>query len=284
MSFPRISVVIPTCHRNDLLALCLDRLAPGAQTLAASQYEVIVSDDGSSSTAQGMMRENYPWARWTAGPRRGPAANRNHGVSQARGQWIAFTDDDCLPSSQWLTAFSEAIEPQTLVYEGKTTCEAGLKSPLEHAPINLSGGYLWSCNMLIEEDVFEKQGGFDERFPYAHMEDVDFRERLQSNNYHFKFIENAVVDHPPKRWPVGIRRILTEESFVFFWYKQGNKHSARNQIIRTFLRYIIRSLAKGSLSRDKVLALFSFLIEFPVLVANIGKWERRYKNSVSSKK
>lgn len=40
------SVVIPTCRRNDLLAKCLDRLAPGQQTLSPDQYEVIVTDDG----------------------------------------------------------------------------------------------------------------------------------------------------------------------------------------------------------------------------------------------
>ena len=51
------SVVIPTCHRNDLLARCLDRLAPGAQTLPAARYEVIVSDDGSVTTAEVLLRE-----------------------------------------------------------------------------------------------------------------------------------------------------------------------------------------------------------------------------------
>src|SRR5688500_16117871 len=102
MTVPRISVVIPTRHRNDLLALVLDRLAPGTQTLPADQYEVIVTDDGSITTAEAMIREKFSWARWTQGPRKGPAANRNHGASLAQGEWIAFTDDDCLPSSRWL--------------------------------------------------------------------------------------------------------------------------------------------------------------------------------------
>jgi hypothetical protein len=41
-----ITVVIPTCRRPDVLVQCLDRLAPGAQTLPADRYEVIVTDDG----------------------------------------------------------------------------------------------------------------------------------------------------------------------------------------------------------------------------------------------
>ena len=62
-----LSVIIPTCHRNDLLAECLDRLAPGRQQGQASgqlDYEVIVTDDGQHTTAETMIREHYPWVRW----------------------------------------------------------------------------------------------------------------------------------------------------------------------------------------------------------------------------
>ncbi len=45
-----ISVIIPTRHWNDSLADCLRRLAPGAPTLPANRYEVIVTDDGSAMT------------------------------------------------------------------------------------------------------------------------------------------------------------------------------------------------------------------------------------------
>ena len=77
-----ISVIIPTFQRNDLLAQCLDRLAPvqqpGLDVLQPGQaespepaepfaYEVIVTDDGVSTTAETMIRQQYPWARWMAG-------------------------------------------------------------------------------------------------------------------------------------------------------------------------------------------------------------------------
>src|SRR5438552_17841427 len=101
-----ISVIIPTCHRNDLLVRCLDGLAPGKQDLLPEHYEVIVSDDGSRSTAEKLIAGTYPWARWVTGPRRGPAANRNHGAKHARGEWLAFVDDDCLPDKGWLEAIA----------------------------------------------------------------------------------------------------------------------------------------------------------------------------------
>ena len=80
-----ISVVIPTRDRNESLARCLDRLAPCAQSLAHDQYEVVVADDSAHAAARELIFERYPWVRWTGGPRRGPAANRNAGSRIAAG-------------------------------------------------------------------------------------------------------------------------------------------------------------------------------------------------------
>ena len=60
MSEVPVSVIVPTCHRNDVLAKCLDCLAPGVQTLPSDQYEVIVTDDGSQDTAEQMIHQRYP--------------------------------------------------------------------------------------------------------------------------------------------------------------------------------------------------------------------------------
>ena len=192
------SVIVPTHQRNDLLAKCLDCLAPGVQTLPAQQYEVIVTDDGSQITAEEMIRERYPWAKWVAGSRKGPAANRNNGAMYAQGEWLAFTDDDCLPDSSWLEAYAEAIvaEPSCLVFEGRTYVDRPKRSLADKAPVNESGGYLWSCNFAMQKQLFESMEGFDERFPYAAMEDVDLRLRLTKLGYKFCFIKSAAVCHP----------------------------------------------------------------------------------------
>lgn len=194
---PFISVIVPTYQRDDLLAQCLDRLAPGAQTLKAD-YEVIVTDDGRNSTAETMIRRSYPWARWVAGPQRGPAANRNHGAGHARGEWLAFTDDDCLPDARWLAAFCEASSaaPEFLVFEGRVYADRPQRTPNETAPLNESGGYLWSCNILVKKALFDALKGFNEQFPYACMEDVEFRYRLTRAGHNFSFVPQASVCHP----------------------------------------------------------------------------------------
>ncbi|MDQ3621011.1 MAG: glycosyltransferase [Verrucomicrobiota bacterium] len=195
---PLFSVIIPTRHRNDVLAECLRRLAPGVQTLSASRFEVIVTDDGSAPTAEALIKEHFQWAGWTLGPRQGPAANRNHGAKQARAAWLVFCDDDCLPEPGLLSAYSEAISnnPEVQVFEGRTSAEGAQPHPLARAPINEEGGSLWSCNFAIRRSLYEALGGFDERFPFAAMEDSDLQIRLEKRGERIVFVPAAHVAHP----------------------------------------------------------------------------------------
>ncbi len=222
---PRISVVIPTCHRNDLLAKCLDCLAPGIQTLSADQYEVIVTDDGSRSSAEKMISEKYPWAKWTQGPRRGPAANRNHGASLASSEWIAFTDDDCLPDPGWLSNYYDSLVPDCQIYEGSTVAKVAIPGPFWTSPVNTTGGNLWSCNMMVSRQAFDDLQGFDEGFPSPHMEDVDFRIRSETRFGKAKFVCEAVVDHPPRRISGFRGQAHGHLSTVYYCKKHGQSLS-----------------------------------------------------------
>jgi len=103
---PRISVVVPTYHRDDLLANCLQALL--AQTLPRDAYEILVVDDGRSDDtgrAVEAIAERNPDAQITylrPESGRGPAVARNRGWRAARGELIAFTDDDTTPTADWL--------------------------------------------------------------------------------------------------------------------------------------------------------------------------------------
>jgi GT2 family glycosyltransferase len=193
MSVP-ISVIIPTYRRPDLLSLCLDRLAPGVQTLDASEYEVIVTDDG-VPTVEKLIAEKYAWAKWIAGPRRGPAANRNNGARTATSDWLVFTDDDCLPEIGWLEAYAFNMNGND-VLEGKTSSHGFRTRIDEECPINETGGYLWSCNFAMQRNQFLSLGGFDESFPAAAMEDVELNTRVNKLTLVRRFVPEALVFHP----------------------------------------------------------------------------------------
>src|SRR4051812_47569495 len=97
-----LSVVVPTCNRLEDLARGLQSLGLAREEIDASAIECIVSDDGRRLSAESMVKAKFPWIRWTQGPARGPAANRNHGARQASGRWVAFLDDDCIADPAWL--------------------------------------------------------------------------------------------------------------------------------------------------------------------------------------
>jgi|GEM_PF-633361 len=194
---PFISIVVPTCHRNDLLAKCLECLAPGQQAVDAGDYEVIVTDDGRRETAREMVAQRFPWARWVAGPKDGPAANRNNGAREARGEWIAFTDDDCLPQATWLGEIARiARENRAEVIEGRTLTPDKVDSPFRQGVENTGGGVFWSCNLAVKRAVFLDLGGFDEDFKEASDEDMEFGWRLRQRGCSWCFAAEALVLHP----------------------------------------------------------------------------------------
>jgi glycosyltransferase involved in cell wall biosynthesis len=199
----RFSIVIPTLDRNEALATCLTRLCTEVQRVSSTDFEIIVTDDSPEGLARKMIESDFPLVRWVEGPGRGPSANRNNGARNALGQWIFFTDDDCIPDSHWLNFLIEHSKCGFRVLEGKTICSAGLSGRLYEAPINEVGGFLWSCNFAIQRELFFELGGFDERFPFASGEDEEFRERLKKFGIKTLFVPKAIVDHPPRLRPFG---------------------------------------------------------------------------------
>lgn len=271
---PFISVIVPTRARLDLVRRTLDHLAPGVQTLPASQYEVIVTDDANPPTAAAALAATHPWVRVVTGPSRGPAANRNAGARAARHLWLAFTDDDTEPAPGWLAAFAAALVPDADVYEGRTTCDGGFGSPLYHAPKNEKGGRLWSCNFLLSAAAFWRVSGFDEGFRFPHMEDQDLRVRLTADGARIAFVRDAVVNHPPRRQPNGARLGAYRAAEVRFRVKHDGRPEARAAFLYRIAQYrwgVIRDTPK---SVDTLGALWSLGRELAHVAMHVARWER----------
>jgi glycosyltransferase involved in cell wall biosynthesis len=217
-----LSVIIPTYHRDDMLAKCLDCLAPGVQVLPAEQYEVIVTDDGSKTTAKEMILDRYPWAKWVAGPRKGPAANRNNGAQYAQGEWLVLTDDDCLPDPNWLSAFADATTGPALALEGAIHPLGDINQDLAECPVNLAGGRFWTANVAVRRSLFEQIGGFDPNYPFAIHEDEDLKLRL-SPFTPISFVPEARVFHPVRLVPLKELIVRTPKRCAA-WAYHVNKH------------------------------------------------------------
>ena len=188
---------------------------------------MIVTDDGSESTAETMMRQHYPWARWVAGPRQGPAANRNHGAAHAAGPWFVFLDDDCLPEPGLIQAYAAVAQRgDRAVLEGRIS-PIGSRTRLDmECPVNETGGYLWSCNFAIRRELFEAVHGFDPDFPGAAMEDVELRTRLKKRGVAMEFVPAAGVLHP-WRQRKGTRHIRIHSASVAHYITKHPEMRAR---------------------------------------------------------
>lgn len=195
---PTFSVVVPTRNRPKDLIRCLDSLQPSFQ-IDAPSYEVIVTNDG-DLPLDPSMEATYPWVRFTNGPRRGPASNRNHGATYAEGEWLLFTDDDCIPDRGWLTAYQKAITEHrdSSAFEGSISPLGQLDRDLADCPVNENGGCFWSANICVKRDLFSAIGGFDEAFLLPAHEDQDLYLRVKEQTS-VPFIPEANVKHPVRQ-------------------------------------------------------------------------------------
>jgi GT2 family glycosyltransferase len=216
------SVVVPTCNRPEDLRTCL--LALFQTKVGADDFEVIVTDDGADDRTRAMLEAEFPGVHWTQGPRRGPAANRNHGVEMSRGEWIIFLDDDCVPSPGFLDGYEAAFRDggvELVAFEGRTVREREPDSLLWEAPHNPSGGHLISCNFAILRRHFNQVGRFDERYPVAAYEDTEFAARFVMSGGRMKFLPHVEVIHPLRRRPEPKRCAARWEGKVIYAFDQG---------------------------------------------------------------
>ncbi len=230
------SVIIPTCERTDALRQVLDALAAGKQTLAFENYEVIVTDDGRTDTTETLLKDNYPWVRFVRGPKAGPAANRNNGASIATGEWLVFTDDDCLIDPNWLSAYEKHTNGSVQAMEGSIEPIGEMNQVFCECPINTTGGLFWSANIAVKRSLFEKVGGFDRNFLYPSQEDSDLHKRLLPLTA-ITFVSDAKVSHPIRVPNVRQMIGLTIKRCSAWTYFQG-KHNGMTARPDNYIRLV----------------------------------------------
>jgi succinoglycan biosynthesis protein ExoM len=109
---PDVSICIATFRRPRGLALLLESLS--RQKLPQGlDVEIVVVDNDAAGEAQSRAMavcDAARTARWFVEPRQNIALARNRAVSEARGRWIAFIDDDEVADESWLAAYWKLVE------------------------------------------------------------------------------------------------------------------------------------------------------------------------------
>jgi GT2 family glycosyltransferase len=230
------SVVIATHRRPGPLSACLAGLA--AQEDPPAGLEVVVVDDGGGVPLEPVLapaRERLDITLVTQA-NAGPAAARNAGAARARGRFLAFTDDDCVPRPDWLRRLlALAVERPGAAVSGRTVNRLRGNPYAEAAQLVIDVGYeqtghgrrgvpfFTTNNLLVPAAGFHELGGFDPGFRTA--EDRDFCARWASTGRAFRHAPEAVVDHAH---PMGLWGFVR----LHYAYGRGARRFHRAQAMR----------------------------------------------------
>ncbi len=202
MSVVKYSVIVPAYNAGKTIGDCLGALT--GQSMDATDYEVIVVDDGSRDGTAEIVR-TFP-VKYLRQLNRGPATARNHGAREARGEIILFTDADCVPSTGWIAEMTKPFgDPDVVAVKGayrtnqraliarfaQVEFEERFELLKRAASIDMVDTY----SAAYRSDVFRQAGGFDESFPVANNEDTELSYKLSRMGRKMVFNPDAVVYH-----------------------------------------------------------------------------------------
>lgn len=207
---PDLSVVVPSRGDPAKLRNLFDAL--DRQTLARDRYEVILALDRAELPPDLAARAETAGYRAVRRPERsGPGAARNRGAADARGAFLAFTEDDVTPAPDWLERALARIaaDPALDVLEGAT-----LKPGGRPVRIRAEEGASWlPTNLFVRRALFVRVGGYCERFfdgerGIYFREDSDFGFTLEAAGAGIAHADDVRVEHPdehpgfldPLRW------------------------------------------------------------------------------------
>jgi len=198
--YPMISVVACSYNGSKTIRDTLIALA----TLPYPNFEVIVVDDGSTDGLAEIVSE-YP-VRLISTKNQGLSNARNRGMLEAKGEIVAYIDDDAYPDKYWLHYLATAFENSDFGGIGGPNIAPPEDGPIADCVANAPGGpihvmatdevaeHIPGCNMAFRKEALLKIGGCDPIFRAA-GDDVDLCWRIQEAGYTIGFHPSAVVWH-----------------------------------------------------------------------------------------
>jgi glycosyltransferase involved in cell wall biosynthesis len=192
----RVSVVIPTLNRAEMLAKTIEKIEH--QTVGRDNYEVLVVDNNSSDHTQAVISQKaalYPNLKSFTQTKPGAAATRNVGIRAASGEIVLFIDDDIFAEPELVEQHigyhkenpdASIIGTVVSPWENSTDPflrylrDKGIFNPYSIAcdrPMDFS--YYHTGNVSTSLKLLREVEGFNEEFFVYGMEDIELGYRLE---------------------------------------------------------------------------------------------------------
>lgn len=247
MNLPFVSIVVPIYNRKYWIEELLPTL--WEQQYPRERYEIIMVDNGSKDGAWEWVNEQAEASPVAMrcfrndDPVKVPAASRNKGIREARGEIVAFTDSDCQVTPGWLTGLVASFTEGVGIVEGRTIPVPGDPAPplTRIKVIDGTRSLFDTCNIAYRKEALDKVGGFardfyENGYPRYYGEDLDLGYRVKAAGYAVAFASTALVMHHNQ--PQTLLQWLKEPRLVYICPYIAAKHpSARKELL--YARYFL---------------------------------------------
>ena len=268
----KITIILCTYNRCQSLAKALDSLAASIVP-EAIEWEVLVVDNNSADQTRAVVDDSsgrYPGRfRYLFEPRQGKSYALNAGIREARGDILAFTDDDIEVEPTWLQNLTSPL------YDGQWAGSGGRILPMRgfvpprwlalDGPHNLAGALCAYCdpgdvpgelkdppygaNMAFRKEMFARYGAFRTDLgprPSSEMrfEDTEFGRRLMAGGERLRYVPSAVVYHE-------VHESRVRKEFFLAWWFDFGRGSIRETGQRLSSREILKILARTLLTTPR---------------------------------
>jgi glycosyltransferase involved in cell wall biosynthesis len=245
-----LSIVVCTYNRAEILTGCLKSLS---EQIAPSEYfEIIVVDNNSTDTTQKVVEffcKKYNNFRLVKEYKQGLSHARNRGWQDAKGEYVAYLDDDALAPSDWVCRIKSFIDrrPAISAFGGPYVAYSLVPIPdwfppeygnhslgEEERPIVAGNEWINGTNMILKKQLLHDLDGFDHNLgmtgsSISYGEEINFFVKLNDRKIVIYYVPNIIVKH-----------LVAEYKMDIFWlfksaYKVGRCYRLTFNIDRTLI-------------------------------------------------
>ena len=266
----QMSVIVPTYDDDARLQKCISALAE--QSLDSRLYEVIVVNNSNRKVTCQLPRSGFKLLQELTP---GSYAARNKGLEVAKGEFIAFTDSDCIPDREWLKAglnklmsgCADRVAGRVVIFPQSARMSAVecYERIFAFRQIdNAKRGSSVTANLFVKREVIEVAGPFDSRLLSGG--DTEWSGRASRAGFGIVYDEKAFVLHPARHsWRQLCKKIERTT---------GGKFSINSTYKLNVLRSLAPPIEAGRIilhsGEDNRTKLLAFLVAYGIKLKKLA--------------